>query len=742
VLACKNSTLARKPKSMADKIDPFDVAALEKSLNDSATRVSTIWISFLIFSLYLLIATGTTTHRQLLLEEPLKLPALNIDLSLYWFFVLVPVLFTVFHFYVLLQVLLLGRTAAAYNDALDRAVRPPPGNASMRQRLANTLFAQIFAGSPRERDGWLGRLLKTMAWITLAFTPIYVLLAFQFVFLPYHDAFATWVHRLLLFVELAIAFVLWPLVLDARRDFSLRRLRMRIGLSARVAFRLFAARKWRKGTLCRRMREAGALVSCISLIAISLSLLSFPGELHVNLFALQSPSSVDCERIFHRTFGRLDLRFERLKLARVDIVDDEKFDKIEKATERAREKPYQGERTRLLRDRDLNCGDFSDFADLRRIDLTGAQLKAANFRRAKLQGTSLVGAWLQEADLSEAQLQGASLDGARLQRAYLVATQLQGATLKNAELQGAFPLGIQLQGATLDDALLPGLRLEGAQLQGASLRDAQLQGAELRGAQLQGASLWRARLQGASLQHAQLQGASLNDAKLQGANLGQANLLGASLDRAELQGVSLDRARLQGASLRESRLQGASLRGANLQQSVWSGAQVWRTRDVDCRGARIVGLKFEAVELGKEIDRAFAEWAPGFPHASLRQEVSKKMRERLTAEPGEDETTATENAWRGCANESSRISQRDFDTQHLALLRGLVCEVEENGAAVGVSIFWNWTSGEDDRLEFSTNLARALLGENGQTCAAANDYDAIARKWLRYWAGPPPPPPK
>jgi hypothetical protein len=35
----------------AKKIDPFDVEALEKSLNDSATRVSTIWLSFRTFEL-------------------------------------------------------------------------------------------------------------------------------------------------------------------------------------------------------------------------------------------------------------------------------------------------------------------------------------------------------------------------------------------------------------------------------------------------------------------------------------------------------------------------------------------------------------------------------------------------------------------------------------------------------------------------------------------------------------------
>jgi hypothetical protein len=43
---------------MAQKPDPFDLEALERVLNDSATRVSTIWISFLGFALYLVVAAG------------------------------------------------------------------------------------------------------------------------------------------------------------------------------------------------------------------------------------------------------------------------------------------------------------------------------------------------------------------------------------------------------------------------------------------------------------------------------------------------------------------------------------------------------------------------------------------------------------------------------------------------------------------------------------------------------------
>src|SRR5262249_30893344 len=96
----------------AEKPHPFDVNALEKSLNDSATRVSTIWISFLIFGLYLVVTAGAVTHHQLLLEDPVKLPILNIELPLVGYFFLTPILFLALHTYVLIQVLLLARTAA------------------------------------------------------------------------------------------------------------------------------------------------------------------------------------------------------------------------------------------------------------------------------------------------------------------------------------------------------------------------------------------------------------------------------------------------------------------------------------------------------------------------------------------------------------------------------------------------------------------------------------------------------
>jgi hypothetical protein len=194
---------------MTDKPNPFDVEALEKALNDSASRVSAIWITFIVFGLYLVITAGTITHRQLLVEDPVKLPVLNIDLPLVGFFFLAPILFVVLHVYVLIQVLLLARTATTYNEALDRLVRGPTGNAAMRQRLVNTPFAQIFAGAPTERGDWLGWLLRTMAWLTLAVAPVLTLLQFQLKSLPFHSHLITWNLRILIFLELLAVIVLW-----------------------------------------------------------------------------------------------------------------------------------------------------------------------------------------------------------------------------------------------------------------------------------------------------------------------------------------------------------------------------------------------------------------------------------------------------------------------------------------------------------------------------------------------------
>jgi hypothetical protein len=332
------------------KLNPFDVEPLERSLSDSATRVSTIWVSFLIFSLYLLTAATTVSHRELFLDEPLKLPVLNIDLPLLGFFFLAPVLFVILHSYVLLQVVLLQRTATAYNDAVKCHGLSPEEDNSLRQRLANTLFAQIFAGSPREREGWLGFLLKAMAWITLAIAPILIIIAFQFRFLPYHSHLVTWTHRLLILVELSAFFLIWPLALDARRDFEWPNVWDRAKRLGALPLRLLGPKDRRRDELLWLRQQVAPLVACLVFIIVSLYLGTFPGEPLVNLFTAQPLFSVQCRDGISSSFDRLDLSY-------VDVVDDEKLDEIENATKKMGEASAGGKRKRNFKERNLSCGN-------------------------------------------------------------------------------------------------------------------------------------------------------------------------------------------------------------------------------------------------------------------------------------------------------------------------------------------------------------------------------------------------
>jgi hypothetical protein len=146
------------PKESESAPDTKDAEALAAALNGSAERVQNLWFSFLIFMVYLAIATGTTTHRKLFLESPLNLPVLNIPLPLLGFYILTPVIFVVFHFYMLLNLVLLARTAKSFEDALGRAF-PKEDHESAREnfrmRIENTLFvnpaARTAAAGARRR---------------------------------------------------------------------------------------------------------------------------------------------------------------------------------------------------------------------------------------------------------------------------------------------------------------------------------------------------------------------------------------------------------------------------------------------------------------------------------------------------------------------------------------------------------------------------------------------------------------
>jgi uncharacterized protein YjbI with pentapeptide repeats len=453
-----------------DEPDTKEAKDFVDALNHSAERVQTLWFSFLTFMLYLAVATGTTTHRMLFLEEQLNLPVLNIKLPLLGFYILTPIIFVVFHFYMLLNLVLLSRTAKSFEDALARAF-PDDGEPreSFRMRIENTLFVQLLVGAKRERDGINARFLSLMALITLALAPVALMLFLEIKFLPYHSEWISWLHRGLLFVDLGLVWTLWP------------------GYRSGWGVRLWPKWRW-------RLAWPGFLSAAA--LAYAVLLATFPDEpIYLATDWLRESHFGANARAKITPISTLDLHGE-------DLIDDEKLKKNLENNERSTGEKWTGKKrwvaSLLLAGRDLTGANLED-ADIQHIDFSGAILNNANLDRAWATNAHFDSAQLQGASLDRAQLQGASLDRAQLQGASLDFAQLQGASLRGAEFQGAEFFLVQLQGASLEYVNLEGASLDYVQFQGASLENASLQGAWFFRVQLQGATLDRADLRGASL---------------------------------------------------------------------------------------------------------------------------------------------------------------------------------------------------------------------------------------------------
>src|SRR5262249_44372005 len=398
-----------------------------------------LWTTFITLQLYLAIAFGSVTHRDLFLETSIKLPLLSVDLSLVGFFVVAPLLLLIFHFYLFLQLLGLASKAKDYNTLLVDAAPAASDRRYLRQRLDMFPILQFLAGPSDQRTGFRCYSLRLIAWITLVATPVLVLLQAQVTFLPYHREWIVWLQRVAVLIDLALIWYFW---IHLRSDDDPIK-----GASRKAWMYLGGA-----GTLC--------------VVIFSIYLATFPGEwLNTHLPELRYMPTAGRPHVSEEddwtslrallfegdvdgVSGRPRSVFSnRLVLTNQSfVVDPEKLDKITVS--------------HFFRGRDLRSAVFY-LTDLRKADFTGAQLQGASLDWARLEGATLTEAQLQDASLMGAHLQGASLAGAQLQGALLAQAQLQGATLAEAQLQAAWLGGARLQGATLYKAQLQGADLAG-----------------------------------------------------------------------------------------------------------------------------------------------------------------------------------------------------------------------------------------------------------------------------------------
>jgi uncharacterized protein YjbI with pentapeptide repeats len=466
------------PTAVPDGAEKFrkqarDLDAARKVVEDAAAVSAGLWFSYLSLLLYLAIAVGSVTHKDLLLESPLRLPILNVDLPLVAFFVLAPFMFLVSHAYTLIHFVMLAQKAGALDDEVNAHYGDAPDTREgFRRQLPSNIFVQLLAGPGDIRMGGLGVLLSLIVWITLVLAPVLLLLLIQVQFLPYHNEAVTLWHRAMVLADVILLWALWPAVLESR------------------------------STITRPSPKRHPVLALWGLIAIGLAFtaITFPGERLEEWVGSKQwipPNTVTA------WLGARDLDGTAIKTSLHDLLVEGPID------ERLRRRKSPFSNTLVLPGFDAPAATKS--GDPSKLDsgkpilvLVGRRLEGVDFRNADLRKVELAG------------------------------VRLQGANLRYAWLQGAWLTGVPLQGASLESAKLQGASLEKAQLSGASLKDAQLQGAWLFKADVRGASLEQAQLQNTSLKDARLEGTSLKDAKLQGADFRGSKLEGSDLSGAEL----------------------------------------------------------------------------------------------------------------------------------------------------------------------------------------------------------------
>jgi hypothetical protein len=422
-------------KKFADKARDLDL--VRKSVDDAAAVSAGLWLSYLFALFYIGVAAGGVTHKDLLLENPVRLPFLNVELPFVAFFALAPVLFVVSHAYTLMHFVLLAAKVGAYNTELARQVSEPgmlPANTQhgeglhdhreirrgLRRQLPSNIFVQFLAGPLDIREGGLGWLLKGIAWITLVIGPVLLLLLIQVQFLPYHLEWVTWVQRLAVLADVMLLWFLWPAVLDARGDIRWPRL-------------------W---------RHPGATLATLVPIALAFVVARYPGEWvdrHVGSLRWIPPNPVTA------WLGARDPKNSPIKTSVHDLLFNGAVDEVTR-------------RRNSLFSNTLVLPEFDGLAAAGIDDpkkLEGDGLKHSLVLRGRhLKGAVLTNADLRKADLEAAKLEGAMLDHARLQDARLDGANFQGASLRHAQLDGASLEHAHLQGANLAGTMLEGARLD------------------------------------------------------------------------------------------------------------------------------------------------------------------------------------------------------------------------------------------------------------------------------------------
>jgi hypothetical protein len=415
--------------------------SLAADVNATSTSARTGWIFFLAAQAYFFVTLAGLEHRDLLLDTPVLLPLLQVEIQLRAFFLFGPIIFVLFHLGILLQHVMLSRQLRELHTSVSHF---EGGNFfrthRVRFHLHSYFFTQLIAGPMR--SPFFAFFLSLLTWLSLGVLPVILLLDFQSTFLPFHDLQVTWAHRIYLALELIILIVF---AIFMRHP----------GLGFVTGFG--------RTIIERPVSFLVSFTASLGAIFFSFCVATIPDERMDRIMTSFWPEIIDDPVADGLPPRQAFLLTTRLFDAGVDVLSGRPMglfgrNLIVVDQDIVRDSATDPGSTSInLRKRDLRYGIF-DRTDLRQADLTGAILTGASLRETILFGIKAEQANLRGADLRYARLVPQQNSG----RVYS-AINLRGADLRNADLTGAVLISVDMTGARFEGTILKDAQMSAEQ---------------------------------------------------------------------------------------------------------------------------------------------------------------------------------------------------------------------------------------------------------------------------------------
>ena len=210
----------------------------------------------------------------------------------------------------------------------------------------------------------------------------------------------------------------------------------------------------------------------------------------------------------------------------------------------------------LLINTNLEGANLS-YTTFKNADFGNTNLYGASFEQANLNGLNLSSSNLNNANFNNTNLENANLSNAKLNFAYF-----GDAKLKNTNFNAvkAFKSNFQfseINGANLYGGKFQSSNFVGVKIENSDLREAEFQGSHFEKAKIISVNMGKGQFQGTNFNDAQIISSSLVDAQFQASEFNNTNFLASDFTNASMQGVNLSGARFNGSILRQTKMRGS-----------------------------------------------------------------------------------------------------------------------------------------------------------------------------------------